>query len=48
MCCTALSSGPATGQFMEELLIEDLTAVLASHAEEDVSADEFVQHLTLR
>ena len=32
---------------MEEFLVEDLAAVFASHGEEDVAADEFVDDLAL-
>ena len=41
-------SSPAPGQLVEELLVELLVALLAPHREEDVAADELVDHLAVR
>ena len=41
-------SSPAPSQLVEELLVELLVALLAPHREEDVAADELVDHLAVR
>ena len=41
-------SSPAAGELVEELLVELLVAPLASHRQEDVAADELVDHLAVR
>ena len=42
------SSSPAASELVEELLVELLVALLASHGQEDVAADELVDHLAVR
>ena len=41
-------SSPAPSQLVEELLVQLLVALLAPHREEDVAADELVDHLAVR
>ena len=41
-------SSPAAGELVEELLVELLVALLAPHGQEDVAADELVDHLAVR
>ena len=41
-------SSPAAGELVEELLVELLVALLAPHRQEDVAADELVDHLAVR
>ena len=41
-------SSPAAGELVEELLVELLVAFLAPHGQEDVAADELVDHLAVR
>ena len=41
-------SSPAASELVEELLVELLVALLASHRQEDVAADELVDHLAVR
>ena len=40
-------SSPAAGELVEELLVELLIGVFASHGEEDVAADEFVDYFAV-
>ena len=40
-------SRPAPSQFMKELLVQYLIAVFASHREEDVTSDKFMENFTL-
>merc|ERR1719204_705102 len=41
-------SSPSTGELVEELLVELLVGLLAPHGQEDVAADELVDHLAVR
>ena len=41
-------SSPAAGELVEELLVELLVALFAPHGQEDVAADELVDHLAVR
>ena len=41
-------SSPAAGELVEELLVELLVGLLAPHGQEDVAADELVDHLAVR
>ena len=41
-------SSPAASELVEELLVELLVALLAPHGQEDVAADELVDHLAVR
>ena len=42
------SSSPSPSELVEELLIQLLVALLASHWEEDVPTDELVDHFAIR
>ena len=41
-------SSPAASELVEELLVELLVTLLAPHGQEDVAADELVDHLAVR
>ena len=41
-------SSPTASELVEELLVELLVALLAPHGQEDVAADELVDHLAVR
>ena len=41
-------SSPAASELVEELLVELLVGLLAPHGQEDVAADELVDHLAVR
>ena len=41
-------SSPAASELVEELLVELLVALFAPHGQEDVAADELVDHLAVR
>lgn len=41
-------SVPSPSQFVEELFIQNLVAVLAPHGQEDVTTDEFMDNFALR
>ena len=43
-----LVSSPSSSQLVEELLVELLVALFAPHWEEDVAADELVDHFAIR